>query len=94
LEHLHVVFEKVAMADSEKKGEMVNGKFKTEPKPENITHVPYAGVPRYVEETDDVLLDVGAAKLEDGSLSGLKLAKDRHVKFPVFQTVFIESNSI
>ena len=32
------------------------------------------------EETDAVLLDVGAAKLEDGDYGSLKLAKDGHVR--------------
>ena len=31
------------------------------------------------EETDAVLLDVGAAKLDDGDYGSLKLAKDGHV---------------
>ena len=31
------------------------------------------------EETDAVLLDVGAAKLEDGDYGSLKLARDGHV---------------
>lgn len=55
------------------KDEIVNGEHLKE-------HVPGSAAPRYVEETDDVLLDAGAAHLEDGVGSGLKLAKDGHVR--------------
>ena len=39
-------------------------------------HVP---VTEIEEETDAVLLDIGAAKLENGEYGSLKLAKDGHV---------------
>lgn len=44
-------------------------------------HVPYSGGRgnEIEEETDTVLLDVGAAKLEGGAYGTLKLAKDGHV---------------
>ncbi len=51
--------------------------------------IPTPAAPRYVEETDDVLLDVGAAKLEDGSLGGLKLAKDGHVCTSTFLEILV-----
>ena len=42
------------------------------------------------EETDAVLLDVRAAKLEEGAHS-LKLAKDGHVRGALFQSYFTSS---
>jgi hypothetical protein len=61
------------------KDEIVNGDGVKENGHENGHGV---AAPRYSETdfTDDALLDVGAAKLEDGSVSGLKLAKDGHVR--------------
>jgi hypothetical protein len=58
---------------------------------EDVKERSVTGTSRYVEETDDVLLDMGTAKLEDGTLGGLKLAKDGHVRICLINVKTISS---
>ena len=46
---------------------------------ESLANPAYVRTDEIEEETDTVLLDVGAAKLEGGGYGNLKLARDGHV---------------